>query len=151
MRTRGGWTIVNLVSALRSYFARTPDPYAGGDLDNAQRIGSVLFGLQVLLALVLLPLSPPTHAVGNLGWVVAAVVVGAGVVVTYGMHRRRLANWTVLLLASYGAVAALEVMQWLGGGIDAPYERAILLPVFFVAAIQPPRRIAGLLASSVSP
>jgi diguanylate cyclase (GGDEF)-like protein len=36
-------------------------------------------------------------------------------------------------------------MQWLAGGVEAPYERALLLPVFFVAAIQPPRRIAGFL------
>jgi diguanylate cyclase (GGDEF)-like protein len=128
---------------LRSYFARRDDPYAGGDLDNAQRIGSVLFGLQVVLVGVLLPLSPPTHAVGNAGWVITAAVVAAGVLVTYGMRARRLSSWAGLLACSYGAVAALEVMQWLGGGIGAPYERAILLPVFFVAAIQPPRQIAS--------
>ena len=133
------------MSVLRSYFARRPDPYAGGDLDNAQRIGSVLFGLQVLLAVVLFPLSPPTQPIGEAGWVVAAGVAAAGALVTYAMHRRRFSTWTGLLLASYGAVAALEVMQWLGGGVDAPYERAILLPVFFVAAIHPPRRIAGFL------
>jgi diguanylate cyclase (GGDEF)-like protein len=137
--------MVRLVSLLRSYFARTPDPYAGGDLDNAQRIGSVLFGLQVILILALLPLSPPTHAIGEAGWLLAAGIAGIGIVATYGMHRRRFASWSVLLASSYGAVAALEVMQWLGGGVDAPYERAILLPVFFVAAIHPPRRIAGFL------
>jgi diguanylate cyclase (GGDEF)-like protein len=138
--------MVNLVSALRSYFARTPDPYAGGDLDNAQRIGSVLFGLQVALVVVLFPLSPPTHAIGNAGWVAAIAIAACGGAVTIGMHRRRFGSWTGLLIASYWAVAALEAMQWLGGGVDAPYERAILLPVFFVAAIQPPRRIAGFLA-----
>src|SRR3954451_13901564 len=142
MRQTGEWTIVKLVSILRSYFARTPDPYAGGDIDNAQRIGSVFFGLQVVLILVLFPLSPPTHAIGNAGWPVALGVVGAGVFVTLGMHRRRFASWSALLASSYGAVAALEVLQWLGGGIGAPYERAILLPFFFVAAIHPPRRIA---------
>jgi diguanylate cyclase (GGDEF)-like protein len=145
MRGVGGRTMVSLMSMLRSYFARTADPYAGGDLDNAQRIGSVLFGLQVLLTAALLPLSPPTHAIGNAGWLVAIGVVGAGAVVTLAMHRRRFASWTALLAASYGAVAALEAMQWVAGGIQAPYERAILLPVFFVAAIQPPRRIAGFL------
>jgi diguanylate cyclase (GGDEF)-like protein len=137
-----GWTMVNLVSTLRSYFTRTPDPYAGGDLDNAQRIGSMFVGLQVVLILLLLPLSPPTHAIGNTGWLVALGVVGGGVFVTFEMHRRRFASWHALLASSYGAVAALEVMQWLGGGIGAPYERAILLPLFFVAAIHPPRQIA---------
>jgi diguanylate cyclase (GGDEF)-like protein len=138
--------MVSLMSALRSYFARTPDPYAGGDIDNAQRIGSVLFGLQVLLILVLFPLSPPTHAIGNAGWLVAFGIVGCGVLVTIGMRRRRFPSWSVILGICYGAVAALEVLQWLGGGIGAPYERAILLPFFFVAAIHPPRRIAMFLA-----
>jgi diguanylate cyclase (GGDEF)-like protein len=131
------------VSIVRSYFARRDDPYAGGDLDNAQRIGAVLFALQVVLIGVLLPLSPPTHAIGDAGWIITAGIVAAGLLVTYSMRTMRISSWTALLVCSYGAVAALEVMQWLGGGIGAPYERAILLPFFFVAAIQPPRRIAG--------
>jgi diguanylate cyclase (GGDEF)-like protein len=77
--------------------------------------------------------------------VLAGCVVACGVLVTYGMREGRFANWTALLALSYGAVVALEVMQWLGGGLDAPYERAGLLPVVFVAAIQPPRRIFGFL------
>jgi diguanylate cyclase (GGDEF)-like protein len=145
MRGSSNSPMLSVMSVLRSYFARTPDPYAGGDLENAQRIGSVLFGLQVILILALFPLSPPTHAIGRAGWLVAVAVAGAGALTTYAMHRRRFASWSLLLASSYGAVAALEVMQWLGGGVDAPYERAILLPVFFVAAIQPPRRIAGFL------
>src|SRR5437667_7148303 len=116
------------MSALRSYFAKRPDPYAGGDLDNAQRIGFVLFGLQALLIVALLPLSPPTHAIGSAGWIVTAGIVVGGIVVSAGMRRRRFPSWTTLLALSYGAVAALEVMQWLGGGVEAPYERAILLP-----------------------
>jgi diguanylate cyclase (GGDEF)-like protein len=131
------------VSIVRSYFARRDDPYAGGDLDNAQRIGSVLFALQIVLMGVLLPLSPPTQAIGNAGWIITAGIVAAGLLVTYSMRTMRISSWTALLACSYGAVAALEVMQWLGGGVQAPYERAILLPFFFVAAIQPPRRIAG--------
>jgi diguanylate cyclase (GGDEF)-like protein len=133
------------MSVLRSYFARREDPYAGGDLENAQRIGSVLFGLQAILITALSPLSPPTHAIGKAGWILAAGLVLAGVAVTYAMHRRRFASWDGLLASAYGAVVALEVMQWLGGGVEAPYERAILLPVFFVAAIHPPRRIAAFL------
>jgi diguanylate cyclase (GGDEF)-like protein len=137
--------MLGVMSILRSYFARQEDPYAGGDVDNAQRIGFALFGLQALLIIALWPLSPPTHAIGEEGWIVAGGVVIAGLAVTAGMRRGDLASWTALLLASYGAVAGLEVMQWLGGGIEAPYERAILLPVVFVAAIQPPRRIAAFL------
>jgi diguanylate cyclase (GGDEF)-like protein len=134
-----------MLTTFRSYFASRSDPYAGGDLDNAQRIGSGLFGLQVLLMLALVPLSPPTHPIGGAGWLVAGAVILAGLAVTLGMWHRRLQSWAVLLAAAYAAVVALEVMQWLGGGTEAPYDRAILLPVIFVAAIQPPRRIAGFL------
>jgi hypothetical protein len=105
---------------LRTYFARQPDPYAGGDLDNAQRIGGVLFGLQTLLIVVLTPLSPPTHAIGSAGWIVAAGIVALGAWVTVAMYRRRLQTWNALLVSSYGAVAALEAMQWLAGRCRGP-------------------------------
>jgi diguanylate cyclase (GGDEF)-like protein len=134
-----------MLRSLRAYFAPRPDPYAGGDPDNAQRIGSVLFGLQSLLIVALMPLSPPTHAIGSAGWIVAGIVIAGCGLVSYAMRRRLLPGWGELLLAAYGAVVALEVMQWLAGGLVAPYERALLLPTFFVAAIQPPRRIAGFL------
>lgn len=134
-----------MVSTLRSYFARQSDPYAGGDLDNAQRIGGVLFGLLSLLIAGLTPLSPPTQAIGAAGWIVTAGIFALCVAATVGMYRRRFKSWNELLAASYGGVAALEVMQWLAGGVEAPYERALLLPVFFVAAIHPPRRIAAFL------
>jgi diguanylate cyclase (GGDEF)-like protein len=132
-----------LIQALRGYFARRDDPYAGGDLDNAQRIGFLLFGLQAVLMVALWPLSPPTHQLGAGGWILAGVLAGLAFGVSYLMRARRFPSWATLLWLSYGAVAALGLMQWLGGGLGAPYERAVFLPVFFVAAIQPPRRIAA--------
>jgi diguanylate cyclase (GGDEF)-like protein len=130
---------------LRTYFAFRPDPYAGGDLGNAQRIGSFFFALQALLLLALLPLSPPTEAIGPGGWIIAGAIILIAIVVTLAMRAWRFGSWNGLLVAACGALAALEVMQWLGGGIGAPYERGILLPVLFVAAMHPPRRIAAFL------
>jgi diguanylate cyclase (GGDEF)-like protein len=71
--------------------------------------------------------------------------VGGGFLVAYRMRQRRFTEWLSLLWLSCAAVLGIELMQYLGGGIEAPYDRAIFLPVFFVAAIQPPRRIAGFL------
>jgi diguanylate cyclase (GGDEF)-like protein len=45
-------------------------------------------------------------------------------------------------VVAYATVAGIAVVQWLAGGVSAPYERLLLLPMGFVAAIQPPRRIA---------
>jgi len=97
---------LSFISAVSGYFARREDPYAGGDLDNAQRIGYLLFGLQALLMAVLWPLSPPTHHLGAGGWLLAAALVGMGFAVAYQMRRRRFPSWITLLWLSYGAVAA---------------------------------------------
>jgi diguanylate cyclase (GGDEF)-like protein len=133
---------VTLTRAIRGYFARRDDPYAGGDLGNAQRIGAVIWGLLVALALLLVPLNPPTDVVGVAGWAVGAALVLAGIAVVLSMRSGRLNSWNSLLVISYATAVAIGVMQWLSGGQTAPYRGLLLLPVLFVAAIQPPRRIA---------
>jgi diguanylate cyclase (GGDEF)-like protein len=133
-------------SPLRGYFARREDPYAGGDLDNAQRISAVLWGLLVLLTVALLPASPPSHPSEAVAWVITGVLVALGALLVAQNHRRRITSWGILLASGYGIVAGLAIMQWVAGGSGAPYERLLLLPVVFVAATQPPRQIAGFLA-----
>jgi diguanylate cyclase (GGDEF)-like protein len=131
------------VASIRRYFARQDDPYAGGDLENAQRIGVVLWGLLVLLGAALLLAEPPRQPSEGVGWAIAAVLIGLGAVLVVQNRRRRFTGWGRLLATAYGAVAALGVMQWVAGGINEPYESLQLLPVVFVAATQPPRRIAA--------
>ena len=127
---------------LRSYFASRPDPYAGGDLDNAQRLGAVFWALLMALTVLAFTLSPPTQAIGDTGWIPAAVLVALGVTFVVALRRRRIASGTGLLVVGYGTAIGLGVMVWLAGGHSTPYERMLLLPMGFVAAIQPPRRIA---------
>jgi diguanylate cyclase (GGDEF)-like protein len=129
------------MSSLRTYFARREDPYAGGDLENAQRIGSVIWGLLVVLAVVLVPLNPPTEQLGPGGWIVGVVLVTSGTAITYLLRRGRIGSWDALLAAAYGTAVAIGVVQWLSGGQTAPFRGLLLLPVLFVAATQPPRRI----------
>jgi diguanylate cyclase (GGDEF)-like protein len=123
------------------YFARRDDPYAGGDLDNAQRISAVLWGLLVLLTVALLPTSPPSHPSKGVAWLITGVLVALGALLVAQNHRRRITSWGLLLAAGYGIVAGLAIMQWVAGGTGEPYERLFLLPVVFVAATQPPRQI----------
>jgi diguanylate cyclase (GGDEF)-like protein len=129
----------------RSYFARREDPYAGGDLDNAQRISAVLWGLLVLLTIGLLPASPPSEPSQGLAWAVAAFLILLGSSLVWTTHRRRISSWDLLLASGYGIVAGLAVIQGLAGGVGQPYDRLFLLPVVFVAATQPPRRIVAFL------
>jgi diguanylate cyclase (GGDEF)-like protein len=132
--------------SFRAYFARREDPYAGGDLDNAQRISAVLWGLLVLLSVGLLPASPPSEPSKEAGWIITGVLIALGVFLVVQTYRRRISSWGLLLAIGYAIVAAVAVMDWVAGGLGEPYERLLLLPVVFVAATQPPRQIVAFLA-----
>ena len=133
---------MTVTSSLRRYFARRDDPYAGGDLENAQRISSVLWGLLVLLAVALLPASPPSEPTTGSAWAITGILVALGVLLVSENHRRRIQSWGLLLATGYAIVVGVALMQWVAGGVGEPYARLLLLPVVFVAAIQPARQIA---------
>jgi diguanylate cyclase (GGDEF)-like protein len=131
------------MSVVRSYFARQPDPYAGGDLENTQRIGVVLWTLFVFVALALLLAEPPRQPSEGIGWAIAGLVIAFGVAIVILNRRRRLSRWSQVLATAYGSVLGLGMLQWVAGGVNEPYESLLLLPVVFVAATQPPRQIAA--------
>jgi diguanylate cyclase (GGDEF)-like protein len=130
---------------LRDYFVPRADPFAGGDLENAQRLGAVLWLLGTVIAVVLLVFAPPTEAFGSAGWAVAAALVAISGLVAYLAQAGILGSWQALLAPAYASVVGVSVMQWLAGGVGAPYQALLLLPVAFVAAIQPPRMIVSFL------
>jgi diguanylate cyclase (GGDEF)-like protein len=102
----------------------------------------VLYGLVVVLATILLAVSPPTAPIGAAGWLVAAAILVAGAALAVALRRRRFGDWGALLLVSLAALPGLAILQWLAGGVGAPYDSLLLLPIFFAAAIHPPRTIA---------
>jgi len=131
---------------IRQYLAPGRDPYAGGDLTNARRLGAGLWGVILALTAALSIPSPPTSELGESGWLVAAAFAGGATTLLVVLWRRRLfASWRILLIASTLPVAWIAVLQWLAGGVEAPYDGLLLLPVFYVAAIHPPTRIAAFL------
>jgi diguanylate cyclase (GGDEF)-like protein len=131
---------------IRAYFARTADPYAGGDLPNAQRMGAVLWMLVLVLTLVLLPLSAPDDPIGGAGWIAAGFVLAANAALVVALRRGRLGSWDALLAVSYLAVVGIATIQWLAESVSAPYNGLLFLTVLFVAALHPPRRIAPFMA-----
>jgi diguanylate cyclase (GGDEF)-like protein len=136
---------MQLIQTFQAYFAPRSDPYAGGDLGNAQRLGALLWGLLVLLTMVLCSFSPPTQAIGAAGWIPAVGLVAAGLALVHMLRTGRIESWDWMLGLSYPVVVGLAVMQWLGGGLGASYQELLLLPLAFVAATQPPRRIVPFL------
>jgi diguanylate cyclase (GGDEF)-like protein len=130
---------------LTGFFARREDPYAGGDLDNAQRISAVLWGVLVVLSVGLLPAAPPVEPTKASGWAITCILIALGVVLVVQNRRRRIGSWSLLLGTGYAIVIGIALMQWVTGGIGEPYERLLLLPVVFTAATQPPRQTAAFL------
>jgi diguanylate cyclase (GGDEF)-like protein len=121
-------------------------PYAGVSPGIARRMGGVIWLIGALLALPVMPLTPPTAAIGDTGWIVAGVNWLLAVAGAAFLLRRRRVSFNVMLAGSYLALAQIALAQWLAGGLDAPYWELYLLPALHVSAIHPPRRIVVFLA-----
>jgi diguanylate cyclase (GGDEF)-like protein len=137
------------IARVRALFAPSDDPYAGGDLGNACRLGFVLWVIATLFTWVLLPISPPDEAIGGAGWAVAFLTTGLGLVGAREMKRERL-SWDAMLVTSYVAIAQIAVMTWLAGGNGTPYAELYLLAALYAGALHPPRRLLGIIAALVA-
>ncbi len=121
-----------------------PDGYLGADMALSLRMGSIIWALGIILTVVLLPLSPPTAAIGSAGWALSGLLLALALALVWALRSPRIQwSYTRLLASSYVGLVAIVVMQWLAGGVGAPYERLLLLGVVYVAAIHPPRRIVA--------
>jgi diguanylate cyclase (GGDEF)-like protein len=131
------------------------DRYAGVDRDLARRMAGAFWVVGALLALAVLPLAPPTVAIGDLGWAVAAVDALLSFGAAALLLRRPLVSYEAMLLGGYLALAQIAIAQWLAGGLDAPYWQLLILPALQISAVHPPRRLVPflvtLLAAAAAP
>jgi diguanylate cyclase (GGDEF)-like protein len=138
-----GFILGTALRQIKLHFAVSDNPYAGGDIANAERLGAALWMLVLVLTVGLLPLSPPDEAVGDAGWLLAAVPIGFVLALVVALRSRHVvSSWDGLLAAAYLGVVAICALEWLAGGHGAPYQNLLFMPVMFVAAIHPPRRTA---------
>ncbi len=134
----------------------TPEHYDLSDLEPSgsdvlpmeSRIGGYLAFVLALIVVAMLPLTPPTAAIGSAGW----LVVGAMLIPTLGVAAAMLADlgiWTFgrILAVSYFQLAILTVLIWLAGGWDTPYPRVMMVMILYVALIQTRRRISVFLVA----
>ena len=124
------------------------ESYSPEDLPTALRIGSTLWAMGMAIAILLLPLSPPDEAIGAGGWIITLALVGAGIGAWFG-YRSPSLPWTFnrLYASSFLTIVAIGLMQWLAGGVGAPYFSLLLLSVAYIASIYSPREIAGFMAA----
>ena len=133
-------------SGLRHLLRKREDGYAGANVELTKRIGGVLWLFGALCVGALLPVAPPTEAIGGEGWIVAGVVIGIAVV-SYLRLRLMPARVSMneLLAMSYVAVSGIAALEWLAGGHNTPYNHLYLLSVVYTAMVHPPRRTGAYL------
>jgi diguanylate cyclase (GGDEF)-like protein len=124
----------------RGLWVTSTDFYAEADLDAAKRIGGALWLIGAAIALLLLPIAPPTReAIGAFGWVVFAASISvcalSGVLL---LKRPGLVSPNQLLFCSYSAIVVIAAMRWLGG---PAYSELFLLSIIYTASTHPPRRV----------
>ncbi len=116
--------------------------YAVSDLATARRLGGVLFVFGALIVACLLPVSPPTDNAGTSGgWLIGAGVVMLSLLATAPLllAPKRVAPGALLALG-YAFLAMIAALQW-AAGEHAPYVELFVIPVLYVSAVHPPRRV----------
>ena len=131
---------------IRAFFAKAEDPYAGGDLATARRLGALLWVVAGAITWLVLPLSPPVAAFGAAGWLAAVACTVVGLACIHWIVRGSV-TWDHLLVMSYVGLGQVAFLEWLAGGSGTPYGELYLLVVLFAGALHPPRRLAGVLVT----
>ena len=127
------------IEALRRLPRDAASFYEISDMDMVRRFGGVLWIFGAFVTAVVLPLWPPTQRIGGGGW-----AVGAGIVLLSLASALVLLRWpervtpNALLVMTYLAVATLALLVWVGGD---PYLPLFMIPILYVAAAHPPRRV----------
>jgi diguanylate cyclase (GGDEF)-like protein len=122
---------------------QTREAYAGISLRSIRALAIKGWGVGIVIACALMPFAPPTAAFGPWGWaagvgVQALSATGLLLFVRFG----RRVGFGVLLVITWLLPIDLGVMQWLGGGWDAPYHELLLPALILGSAGLPPRRFA---------
>src|SRR5919206_4911283 len=125
-RARSRW------DAIRRLLGSGEDPYAGADIRISRNAVAVLSAVHGALVLLLLPLSPPNEALGDIaGWAIALVGVGLNFgAALWLLNERRQVSFDSLLVLTYVGAGQLLVMQLLAEAV-LPYQ---LLMLVWVAA-----------------
>jgi diguanylate cyclase (GGDEF)-like protein len=126
---------------LRGAFARE-NQFAGADIELARRFTRIGWILGCVVAYVLFPLYPPTHVLGDAGWLVTPGATSFAVAgwMYFSLKHPERVTFNVLLVTSYMGIVMVGLGQWLAGGLPAPYHELYPFMICGAAAVHPPRR-----------
>jgi signal transduction histidine kinase len=108
------------------------------------RIGGFQTVVGVAFLAAVLPLVPPTEAIGDAGWWVAGAIVAIALAAGVWMLTTARMTPSQHLALIYLGLALVTTLTWLAGGVGTPYALFLALTVQHVAA-HPLRRAAPFL------
>jgi diguanylate cyclase (GGDEF)-like protein len=123
---------------VRAMFARRPDVYAGADLPPARNALHGMLALTTVLCLGFLPLEPVDGRLGDVGWMVAGLVLAAWTLGIVMLVQRKV-GWGPLLVLCYGVLGGLAVLNLLAGSHTSAYADLFVIWAG-ASAMHPPRR-----------
>jgi diguanylate cyclase (GGDEF)-like protein len=134
--------------SVRALFERSPDPYAGADIDVSRRFQAGLLGLCGLLALAFLPFEPVDDQIGAAGWPVAVGIGLAAIAGAVAMAKGR-PSFNAQLMVAYAGIAGIAALNYVAGGGSSAYEDLYVLWLA-AGASHPPRRALAHLATMLA-
>ncbi len=134
--------------SVRALFERSPDPYAGADIDVSRRFQAGLLGLCGLLALAFLPFEPVDEQIGAAGWPVAVGIGLAAIAGAVAMAKGR-PSFNAQLVVAYAGIAGIAALNFVAGGGSSAYEDLYVLWLA-AGASHPPRRALVHLATMLA-
>jgi len=128
--------------SLSALFARNAEPYAGSDIALARRAALAMWAFCTLAVGVLLIFFPPTHALGNYGWLLAgAEFLGAFAIIRVLADKRRAVGYDFLYVIGFAGLLVLALLEQGAGGRAAPYHELYMFLLLGAALMHPPYRV----------
>ena len=115
--------------------------FRGANLELARKASRIGWPLGILIGYSLLPFYPPTAHGAAIGWLaVGASAAFNAAWVFYVLRHNEQITFDTLLVMSYQAVLNVALVQWLAGGLPAPYHELYPFIICQAALVHPPRR-----------
>jgi diguanylate cyclase (GGDEF)-like protein len=116
--------------------------FRGADIVLARKASKVGWGLGGVVGYSMLPFYPPTARIGvAAGWsATLAVTALTGTWIYFLFRHNERVTFNTLLLTAYLGIVNVVTMQWLAGGVPAPYHELYPFMICAAAAVHPPRR-----------
>jgi diguanylate cyclase (GGDEF)-like protein len=122
--------------------------FRGANIDLARKVSKVGWPLGIAIGYALLPFYPPTAHGAEVGWLVIGATTPLNAVwIYYVLRHNDRFGFDTLLAMTYLSALNVALVQWLAGGMPAPYHELYPFIICQAATAHPPRRFYPFMAA----